>query len=52
MSIGLFLIVTSRESGHLSDDVRVNSVDFNDGLMTVFLERVVPEHQKKKVYFG
>jgi molecular chaperone IbpA len=36
----------------LSDDVRVNSVDFNDGLMTVFLERVVPEHQKKKVYFG
>jgi molecular chaperone IbpA len=37
---------------NLSDDLRVNSVDFNDGLMTVFLERVVPEHQKKKVYFG
>lgn len=36
---------------NLSDDVKVNSVDFNDGLLVVSLERVVPEHQKKKVYF-
>jgi molecular chaperone IbpA len=35
----------------LSDDVRVNSVDFNDGLLTVSLEQVIPEHQKKKVFF-
>ena len=35
----------------LSDDVKVNSVDFNDGLLTVSLERVIPEHQKKKVFF-
>lgn len=36
---------------NLSDDVKVNSVDFNDGLLVVSLERVVPEHQKKKVLF-
>lgn len=36
---------------NLSDDVKVNSVDFNDGLLVVSLERVVPEHQKKKVFF-
>jgi molecular chaperone IbpA len=35
----------------LSDDVKVDSVNFKDGLLTVSLERVVPEHQKKKVYF-
>lgn len=36
---------------NMSDDVKVNSVDFKDGLLVVSLERVVPEHQKKKVYF-
>jgi molecular chaperone IbpA len=36
---------------NLSDDVRVDSVDFNDGLLVVSLERVVPDHQKKKVFF-
>jgi molecular chaperone IbpA len=36
---------------NLSDDLRVNSVEFDNGLLVVSLERVVPEHQKKRVYF-
>lgn len=35
----------------LADDVMVKSVNFEDGLLTVHLEKIVPEHQKKKVYF-
>ena len=34
----------------LSDDVVVGDVSFEDGLLTVKLNRVIPEHQKKKVY--
>lgn len=34
----------------LADDVKVTTVKFADGLLTVSLERVLPEHQKKKVY--
>jgi molecular chaperone IbpA len=34
----------------LSDDVEVKDVSFADGLLTVKLNRVIPEHQKKKVY--
>ncbi len=34
----------------LSDDVEVKDVSFNDGLLTVKLNRVIPEHQKRKVY--
>ena len=34
----------------LSDDVEVKDVAFVDGLLTVKLNRVIPEHQKKKVY--
>lgn len=34
----------------LSDDVVVGDVSFVDGLLTVKLNRVIPEHQKKKVY--
>jgi molecular chaperone IbpA len=34
----------------LSDDVEVTDVSFVDGLLTVKLNRVIPEHQKKKVY--
>lgn len=37
-------------SWQLSDDVRVSSVDFADGLLTISLEKVIPEHQKKTVY--
>ena len=34
----------------LGDDVRVSSVDFADGLLTIALEKIIPEHQKKTVY--
>jgi molecular chaperone IbpA len=34
----------------LSDDVVVGDVSFEDGLLTVKLNRVIPEHQKRKVY--
>lgn len=35
----------------VSDDVTVKSVTFEDGLLVIHLEKIVPEHQKKKVYF-
>jgi molecular chaperone IbpA len=34
----------------LSDDVVVGDISFVDGLLTIKLNRVIPEHQKKKVY--
>lgn len=34
----------------LSDDVEVKDVSYVDGLLTVKLNRVIPEHQKKKLY--
>jgi molecular chaperone IbpA len=34
----------------LSDDVKVFDVKFEDGLLVVKLNRVIPEHQKRKVY--
>tara|TARA_Y100001951_G_scaffold1860_1_gene1294 strand:+ start:275 stop:727 length:453 start_codon:yes stop_codon:yes gene_type:complete len=34
----------------LSDDVEVDEVTFTDGLLTVRLTKIVPEHQKRKVY--
>jgi molecular chaperone IbpA len=34
----------------LSDDVVVGDVSFEDGLLTIKLNRVIPEHQKRKVY--
>ena len=34
----------------LSDDVEVKDVSFEDGLLTVKLNRVIPEHQKKRSY--
>lgn len=34
----------------LSDDVEVTDTTFSDGLLTIKLRRVIPEHQKKKVY--
>ncbi len=35
----------------ISDDVEVKNVSFEDGLLTIKLARVIPEHQKKKVWF-
>ena len=34
----------------LSDDTEVRSVDFEDGLLTVTLTKIVPEHHKRKDY--
>lgn len=34
----------------LGDDVRVSSVDFEDGLLTISLEKIIPEHQKRTTY--
>jgi molecular chaperone IbpA len=34
----------------LSDDVEVKDVSFEDGLLIIKLNRVIPEHQKRKVY--
>lgn len=37
-------------SWQLSEDVRVASVDFNHGLLSISLEKIIPEHQKKTTY--
>ena len=34
----------------LSDDTEVRSVDFEDGLLTIILGRIVPEYHKRKDY--
>jgi molecular chaperone IbpA len=35
----------------LSDETEVGSVSFEDGLLSITLGRVVPEHHNKKVWF-
>ena len=37
-------------SWQLADDVRVSAVDFADGLLTISLEKIIPEHQKRTMY--
>ena len=34
----------------LSDDVELTNVSFVDGLLTIKLNRVIPDHQKKRIY--
>jgi molecular chaperone IbpA len=34
----------------LGDDVKVSFVDFVDGLLSISLERIIPEHQRKTTY--
>jgi len=34
----------------LSDDTEVRSVDFDDGLLTIVLGKIVPEHHQRKDY--
>ncbi len=34
----------------LSDDTEVKSVDFEDGLLTITLGRIVPDHHRRKDY--
>jgi len=41
---------TFSHSWQLADDVRISSVDFADGLLTISLEKIIPEHQKKTTY--
>lgn len=35
----------------ISDDVEVKNVNFEDGLLSINLVKIVPEHQKKKIWF-
>ena len=35
----------------LAEDTEVRSVEFEDGLLTIVLGRIVPEHHQKKVWF-
>lgn len=35
----------------LSDDVEVRDINFEDGLLTIELKRIIPEHQQRKVWF-
>lgn len=34
----------------ISDDVEVRNVEFEDGLLTVRISRIIPEHQKKRTW--
>jgi molecular chaperone IbpA len=34
----------------LAEDVRIKDVVFEDGLLTIDLEKIIPEHQKRTVY--
>ena len=34
----------------LSDDVEVSDVNLEDGLLVIKLNKIIPEHQKRKVY--
>ena len=36
----------------LGEDVEVESVDYKDGLLTVVLEKFVPEEKQKKIWFS
>ena len=35
----------------LSEDVEVKSVEFEDGLLSICLARIVPEHHQRKDWF-
>jgi molecular chaperone IbpA len=35
---------------NLSDDVEIGEVAFNNGMLTIALQKVVPDHQKLRVY--
>ena len=37
-------------SWQLADDVKVTDVEYIDGLLSVSLEKIIPEHQKKVTY--
>ena len=33
----------------IADDIKVNSAELKDGLLTISCERIIPEHKKKKL---
>ena len=35
---------------NLSDDVEIGEVAFNNGMLTIALQKVIPDHQKLRVY--
>jgi len=35
---------------NLSDDVEVGAVSFNNGMLVVELQKIIPDHQKLKIY--
>ena len=35
---------------NLSDDVEVGTVSFTNGMLVVELQKIIPDHQKLKVY--
>ena len=37
-------------SWQLADDVRISSVDFADGLLSISLEKIIPEDKKRTTY--
>jgi len=37
-------------SWQLADDVRVTDVQYSDGLLSISLEKIIPEHQKRVTY--
>ena len=39
-------------SWQLGDSIEVDGVEYKDGLLTVSLQKVLPEHQQKKFWFG
>lgn len=39
-----------RNTWQLADDVKIASVDFVDGLLTISLKKIIPEEKKKTVY--
>ena len=40
------------KSWQLGDDIEVKKVDYKDGLLTVVLEKFVPEEKQKKIWFS
>ena len=38
------------ETWQLADDVRVVDVTFNDGLLIISLEKIIPDHMKRTTY--
>jgi molecular chaperone IbpA len=37
-------------SWQLAEDVKVKNVQYTDGLLTIDLEKIIPDHQKRTVY--